>query len=93
VAERIYGYLFDYKTDLKSDKIYITRTLAMINQTIIMNSYNGMSFSENQNQEPEDTDTLDWQFLIIMIVIVSSIGISRIFYKKKVVMRKKELNQ
>ncbi|NVM19156.1 MAG: hypothetical protein HWN80_15690 [Candidatus Lokiarchaeota archaeon] len=91
MAERIYGYLFDYKTNLKTDKIYITRTLAMINQTIIMNSYNGMSFSENPNQEPEDTNTLSWQFLITMIV--SSIGISLIFYKKKALKRKKELNQ
>jgi len=91
VAERFYGYLFDYKTSLKTDEIYITRTLAMMNHTIIMNSYNGMSFSENPNQEPEGTNTLGWQFLII--TIVSSIGISLIFYKKKAVMRKKELNQ
>jgi len=61
----------------------------MINQTIIMNSYNGMSFSEYQ--EPEGTNTLDWQFLITMII--SSIGISILFYKRKDVKRKKELNQ
>lgn len=91
MAEQIYGYLFDYKTSLKTDKIYITRTLAMMNQTIIMNSYNGMNFSEKLIQEPEGTNTLGWQFLIP--VIVSSIGISLIFYKKKAIMRKKELNQ
>ena len=91
MAERFYGYLFDYKTELKTDEIYITCPLAMMNHTIIMNSYNGMSFSENPNQEPEDTNTLGWQFLII--TIVSSIGISLIFYKKKALMSKKELTQ
>lgn len=54
-----------------------------------MNSYNGMSFSEYQ--EPGETNTLDWQFLITMII--SSIGISILFYKRKDVKRKKELNQ
>jgi hypothetical protein len=87
VAERIYGYLFDYKTSLKTNEIHITRTLAMVNQTIIMNSYKGMKFSENQEQEPEDTKTLDWQFLLI--IIISSIGISLLFYKKKLNLKKR----
>ena len=88
VAENIYGYLYHYKSDSISNEIYITRTLALINQTIIMNSYKAMNIDRTPI-ESDDTRALDWNYSILLIII--SAGILLLYNRKKILKKNRNL--
>ncbi|MFX1365073.1 MAG: hypothetical protein ACFFCE_02475 [Promethearchaeota archaeon] len=83
MAEKVYGYLYHYKSDSISHEIYITRTLALINQTTLLNSYKAMNIDRNPSDEPDETKRLDWNYSILLIFL--SVWISLLYNGKKII--------